>query len=477
MVLPFELHSGTSATYAWSSHVARFATLTPVERKAIPKFLGSISSGVAVWESAAEFRAFATLVHEVVHYFQDLTTGMGTWDFLKRRENAAQSLWFLREAQGQQARGNIRSVRDMFSLAQDKVKELNSKCVYVPTSDFPPERREKLRQGMSACVGKEAPAEDVVPFLVENMLESEAAAVTFSTIRDLRMTDEQWEIARDNGQLWLLGEMPDVYTHTIGLLEGIFEHWMGTPMDELRKEVVDAFQTLAVFLIDLCWAHPDPEYFEDTGVDDSQYEPGLKLMRLLVRLQRATSAEAEAFQGALWKERDLDKAEALLIANCGFAYLPVRQVYERWCGYLGKLCQSDDNRLLKARSHVCERRKEHADGMVIKRFGYFFDAQIDLHYMANNGIQSWWTSPNAVDPDEIKMVFADLMSLNRDLGIIDYLVGGGAFVCPFAEARTCDAARDTCKTGITMAGQFPETKICLIRKFLESNRLPLGRFQ
>ena len=478
-ILRFELHSGDSATYVWSSHLARFAALTPVEKKSVPKFLASISNGVAVWETPAEFRAFATMVHEVAHYFQDLTTGIGTWDFLKRRDNLRTRLSYLRAAQEKQAIGETRLMRSLISMAQEKDRELNTECVFVPISEFPSERREKLQKGMSACIGKEAPEDDVVPFLVENMLESEAAMATFSTIRNLKVSDEQWEIAKDNNQLWSFASMPEVYTHTVSLLMAIFEHWMGGTMAELRQEygpaAFEIFHQLMTFIIDLCWAYPDPDYFRDSGVQHHEFDPGLKLMRLLARLQRGNAEEAAAFQSAVLKEKDFDKAEAILLANCGFTYIPARKIYAAWSGYLEKLCQSDDDRLLKSRKHICDLRQKHTYEMAGKRLGHFVTAHIDLHYVAN-GIQSYWTSPAFLD-DDYKFVMADLLRFNRDLAIADYLVGTTAFVCPWAEARICDAAKDSCRMGITMPEQFPEAHECSVRHALESARFNLRRLQ
>jgi len=412
-------------------------------------------------------------MHEIAHYFQDLTTGMGAWDFLQQRSNVAKCYGYLQAAQSVEIPG----VREaMILAAQEQMKSLSSECAFVPIRDYPVEFKQRLQDKISTAIGKRLPEEDMAPFLVENMLESEAAAVTYSAIRDLGMTDEQWEIAKDSSSLWLLAGMPEPYRHTFELIAAIFERWMGGSMSELREQygrgVVDFFDRLMIFVIDLCWAFPDPDYFRDSGVQRCEYEPGLKLARLLVRLQTMTSTEAGIFQQAL--VNDIDKAEELLIAKCGFSYRSARQVYQAWSRFLEKVSESDDNRLLRARREVCELRAKQPALVWDKHLANFLDAKIDLHYMAD-GIQTYWTSPHFLDPDETSIVVADLMSLNRDLLMADYLTNRSSFVCPMAESRICDAATETCKTGITDPKQFPETKVCSVRRSAELNQIPLGR--
>jgi hypothetical protein len=476
--MSFELHSGASGTYVWSSHVTRFASLTPVEKQSIPKYLASFIEGVAPWHTAAEFRAFVTMVHEVAHYFQDLTTGMGMWDFLKQRDNAAKYFGFLREAKAMEDCGELVLMRLLVSQAQDLVGKLSSECVFVPTRDYPAERRAKLQAGMGAILGKPVSDEDAAPLLVENMLESEAAAVTFYAVRNLGMTDEQWEIARDNGSLWSVDKMSPLYTETFQTFLSIFERWMGAPIDELRQHygewITNLFYRILILMLDLCWAYPDPDQFANGCADRSDYDPGLKLMRLLAGMQNMNSAEAGEFQQAM--SNNLDAAEALLIAKCGFSYPPAQEVYRGWAAYLDKLRRLDDNRLLRAYREACEVRQKDPDLLRNKHLGGFFSAHIDLHYMAN-GIRTFWTSHHFLEPDETGFVIVDLMSLNRELRLTDYLTGRTPFICPLAEARICDAARDTCKTGITTPEQFPAPKECSVRNSLVTNGLPLRRLQ
>lgn len=473
--MSFALHSGSSGTYVWSSHIARFASLTPVEKQSIPKFLASFSNQVAPWHTPAEFRAFVTMVHEIAHYFQDLTTGVGIWDFLKQRQRAAESFGFLREANTLKENGKLLPMGWFVSEAERSVRQLSSECVFVPTREFPAERKANLRTGMAAALGKPVSDEDIAPLLVENMLESEAATVTFFAVRNLGMTDEQWEIAQDNGSLWAVDQMSQLYTETFQAILGIFEHWMGESVGDLLKHyghgVVSVFYQILILMIDLSWAHPDPDHFAD-GRGRGDYDPGLKLIRLLVGMQRMTSVEAAEFQQAILD--NLDVAEGLLIAKCGFPYEPARDVYRGWAVYLDKLRQSDDNRLLRAYRELCDVRQTDPDLVRGKHLGNFFSAHIDLHYIAN-GIRTYWSSTHFLDPDEMQMVIADLLSLNRDLRASEYLIGQASFVCPMAEAKMCDAARDTCERGITAPEEFPPIKECRVRNSLVTSGLPLRK--
>lgn len=171
---------------------------------------------------------------------------------------------------------------------------------------------------------------------------------------------------------------------------------------------------------------------------------------------------------------NLDVAESLLIAKCDFRYEAARDVYRGWAVYLDKLRQSDDNRLLRAYREVCDVRQTNPDLVRGKHLGNFFSAHIDLHYIAN-GIRTYWSSTHFLDPNEMQIVIADLLSLNRDLRANEYLMGQASFVCPMAEAKMCDAARNTCERGITAAEQFPPIKECRVRNSLVTSGLPLRR--
>src|SRR6476659_8349610 len=81
-----ELHAGQIANYRWSSHLARFGRLAILESKSFAKILAAFSAGFAPWTDDVEFRSIVAMIHEIAHYLQDVTTGIGNWDFLARSE-------------------------------------------------------------------------------------------------------------------------------------------------------------------------------------------------------------------------------------------------------------------------------------------------------------------------------------------------------------------------------------------------------
>jgi hypothetical protein len=130
--LSWELHSETAAKYAWNSHLTPFAALTPVEKQSIPRFLAALFQGVAFWNTNADFRAVAALIHEVVHWLQDTSTGTGHRDFLTRRHGIGVAFNCLKQAADALASNESLSARVLRGVAIDQLSTLASES---PESD------------------------------------------------------------------------------------------------------------------------------------------------------------------------------------------------------------------------------------------------------------------------------------------------------------------------------------------------------
>src|SRR5262249_35195111 len=94
----FILPNGAIALYIWGSHVTRFSALAPADTRTMPESLAGLTQELAHWSSNVDFRRKIAFHHEVVHYLQDLLTGVGYWDFLVRRNYAKKILGVARFA-------------------------------------------------------------------------------------------------------------------------------------------------------------------------------------------------------------------------------------------------------------------------------------------------------------------------------------------------------------------------------------------
>jgi hypothetical protein len=85
-VYSFRLPDGQLANYPWGSSVIRLSTLAPHHSKSLSEFMAAYLTPRADWINDAGFRAHISFQHELVHYYQDLLTGVGRWGLLVRRK-------------------------------------------------------------------------------------------------------------------------------------------------------------------------------------------------------------------------------------------------------------------------------------------------------------------------------------------------------------------------------------------------------
>src|SRR5688500_2340549 len=78
----FDLNSPSLAQYHWGTLFCRFSPNAPIARNTYIQILAYTAAGVAPWRTDDEFRVTAALLHEIVHLAQDLTTGIGHWDYM-----------------------------------------------------------------------------------------------------------------------------------------------------------------------------------------------------------------------------------------------------------------------------------------------------------------------------------------------------------------------------------------------------------
>ncbi|MBN9615476.1 MAG: hypothetical protein BGO25_13550 [Acidobacteriales bacterium 59-55] len=467
-----QLHAGTAGNYRWGSHLTRFSFLGPVNGHTLPRTLAGSINSQASWNSNVELRESLVIMHETVHYFQNLLTGTGYWDSEVMRRRVPEALGYARAERriesvipGEAARRKSRSQSERW------MKEGIEELIFLPNRNLPRRRKEQIGDAVEACTGKREDQRNLAGLWIENILEAEAVANVLLQTLGTQATDRQREIWRENNFLSNPDRMQGRYQATIVLVAGIFEHWMGSTFAEMeatygRTPIYIFFYRLLALLIDIACAHPSPAHLAKRAQPMYEFDPGLKLIRLLASLQRFTKSTAALFQKALG-DKDYAGAERILLAGIAFDYAHSAEIYKDWAEYFaGQMSESDD-RLIRLRSHCCRMRIDNPGCGASKSLGWLVVCRIPLFYLTPGGLQSYGFAAEHFDPAEEPLFLADLLKMNRDLGLWEYFMGSGKFVCPLAEADSCDGRTAVCESGIERDAQFPEAICCSVRRSLE----------
>ena len=467
-----QLHAGTAGNYRWGSHLTRFSFLSPVDGHTLPRTLAGSIESHASWNSNVELRESLVIMHETVHYFQNLLTGTGYWDSEVMRRRVPEALGYARAERriestipGEAARRKSRSQSEQW------MKEGIGELIFLPSRNLPRGRKQQIANGVEACTGKRENPRDLAGLWIENILEAEAISNVLLQTLGTQATDRQREIWRENNFLSDPSRMQGRYQATVVLVAGIFEHWMGSTFAELeatygRTPIYLFFFRLLALLIDTACAHPSPALLEKLAQPRHEFDPGLKLIRLLASLQHFTKGTAAAFQKTLG-DKDYAEAERILLSGIAFDYMHSEEVYKDWAEYFTRQMSESDDRLLRLRSHCCRMRIDNPGCGASKSLGWLVVCKIPLFYLMPRGLQSYGFSAEHFDPAEEPLFLADLLKVNRDLGLWEYFMGSGKYVCPLAEAHSCDGMTATCASGIERDAQFPGATCCSVRRSLE----------
>lgn len=474
MSFRFHLHANDVASYRWGSLLATYSPFAPVDTRTLPETIASFAAGVATWKSNPEFRENISFIHECVHYLQDMLTGVGHWDYMVRREsmrevlsNAMLMSWAPRSSPPFTAASpHSRHLppRILSEALAIRERALDS-FLFVPSSSLSPTRMKDISGALAASAKVDIVEQsNVEPLLVDSLLESEAMVTTWLQVSELKMSDEQWEIAEQNRTLFNPLYMSSKYVETFYSFYGALRPVDGGETNLFVKLMLRLFP----FFVDLACAHPSKRLLESSSSSRTDYYPGLKLARLTRAFLKFTPDEDEQFYEAIFEE-DVWKAEDCLLKHCEFPYMTSRQIYEDWSALFTEMAKRDDNRILRIRQQCSQFRLSNPADCVTKTLSFPVFNRIPIYYLLPTGMQSYGFSYEHIDPEEKAIYFADLMQYNRDLALIDYYFDTGQFICPLAEANVCQAALPACRTGITKPTQFPQTSDCLVRHSLEGS--------
>jgi hypothetical protein len=451
------------ADYEWGSGQIWFADFSGATHLTPATAVLDLMQGTGEWETNLQFRQKVLFLHEYVHYLQDVATGVGHWDFLKRRSAFAQLL-------GRSAIGP----RGESLLPDDKeALERRYHAAYLGSlfNTGPGTHSKDLDQrivGLARHYGWE-PAE-IFPamFSVESLLETEAVLQSFVSLSRMSFNEKSAAVLDASRKLFDPLHMSGIYNDLCRFILLHVGHVMGVnDLAALVKELGTNNMHLAqvyhqyILLLDISCSYPPPSFDMGT-LSPIDFEPGVRLMRLMKALQGEWLQEGEEIEGP-------HDFEQKLLRACDTPYPTSSSIYLSWIDHLNGDASLQGDPVLQARVDLSMEKahSKHAfskipNGTAAPRFPVFF--AIESHKK---------TYTHAIDKHKAAYSIEDLgHAFNWDAIFIDLIESyylKKAFTCPVT--TNCPVCREDCVNGYPQPSDVPDDDRCVVRQFFASGGL------
>ena len=447
------LSSQSLAYYSWGTQTLWFSPFAAVTRRSPMLVLASIAAaGVGSWESEAEFRQTVSLLHELVHYAQDISTGVGHWDYVQRLKVHKSLLT--------RARNNIVLGERLIETdeARKNFTEAFGDSLYNAADLTRTARAETIKRELMKEPTYHSGDGTEELLSIESILEAEAVLQVYQTIRELRVTETAQDILENNRALFFPPAMAELYY-------GVFVQIMHSIVQGagdiagLTAERLDKLFVMYLWLLDVCLAYPPPTYFNKTGRDPVDFLPGLKFMHL----NRALTAGIDNSEASIIGERG---AEETVLQLSGVKYPLSSEIYEQWIQYFGSEPAFEDDPIAVRRSKLCEQRLNGNYIFRPKDVQLLIEPNMPLFFSdgrtpATNMV--FRLSPDNI-PGDASSQFDDfraaLLAHVRDMRLIQWFYLDRPFQCPIA--RECRVARPNCASGLAAFSDLPDDPGCFV---------------
>lgn len=447
-----------TASYKWGYPALHFH-LTAVGRLAFAKALAALIDLRANWTRDDEFTALVALLHEAVHYQQDMTTGVGHWDYVKRESVLDPLLACARDA----SRSDDPARKGRAMLAAQQLYEPMALTTVVTEPPGPRQRR--LHEALAAANNGKAIA-DISPFTVPFLLEAEAVATVYIQLARMPASDEQNRIAQRHNTLFLPSAMPEAYRDTIFLYLGAMLDHLKIDAREMLKNL-PAYLRFLLFFIDVALAYPPPRVLDTLPEKERRsYEPGVRLIALFHAFaaldDRGTSRFLEPAGAMQW-----NAAEEVLLARSRYPYLPSARIYEEWRKTFDDRARGTSRPLDELRRQAARTRTTTTP---LKTLGAVWESGLLPPFDTEAGRVFNVTGGDFADPARWQRLL-DQASLHVVVEqLVDHYCLGNPVSCPFAS--TCDVALPECATGLANLGLLPRAPACRVRGLMTQHGFP-----
>lgn len=446
-----ELHNQALASYGWGTyHITLSRASAYAEQRYLGQALASLSNGVGAWRNGGEFRALVSLLHETAHYQQDISTGIGHWDYITRKKFRDQALDSYR---------SFTWIRGPEFLAEGRahLSALGKSSVF----NVYPQRADDASQSIRSTfqdLDNYNQGEELL-WTVPRLLELDAVMSAWASVKSLGMSEEAKLISKAFENIFNPFKMPEEYSETFLACLRAFVSMNGLDAESSRDnlgEVLDFFQMVLPIFLDISMAYPPPSYFGADEAKRSHFEPGIRLVRIVRQAQRAEKFMADG-------ENDILAAVDEATRHTEeFEYPPVGQVYTDWVKFIDD--RGEDDPVLSWRKEMCQRRVAGPSHFVARQFGGFVQHDLPLFVdLPGDRVYMYMTRRLMIDGGSD--LFWTLQALDRDFSLIDLFLGTGKkhFKCPMADV--CKVAEAKCRK-IPDLTALPGSEECTTRSGL-----------
>lgn len=450
----------TIAHYEWGTGQIYFSELAAANHLTPANVFVNLVQNVGRWTTYPEFRQTVAVMHETVHFHQDISTGVGHWDFVQRRKAFQRLLATVRY--DNQTSGSL------LAEPPDSRKETYLEAFSPSLYNSWGHRSKILRAELSSRLSDESdfdPNSDLPDLLsMESLLETEAVIHVYIQLsKELELSPEALQIRDDNAYLYHPRAMGNTYQGLHDLLLRSLAHHIGVSNEEELKEFEqETHLTLTDFLdiyrrlFDIAFAYPPPSYFAETGQREIDFHPGIKLMHM----------------NRTFGLPEMEIVEDRILKECPIKYPKTTEVYERWIDYFSKDPELATDPIANIRMKLCERRRS-ADSFISRNLNSELAYDMPMTYSIANQTGRYVTAVNQYAKSrELELVDQRLQWDSVYSRLYKWLFLGQSFRCPFADG-SCPVKTALCSSGIASSSQIPLSQDCVIRVFLEKEGLSI----
>ncbi|MEK8049577.1 hypothetical protein AACH10_04935 [Ideonella sp. DXS22W] len=459
----FDIRSPSLAQYHWSTLFCRFSPAAALPENFIFRAIAAIAQNAAPWNTEGEFRATVALLHELAHLAQDLSTGIGHWDFLvhasatrSRLDDAASMVRVHGPRPPYEPSAPISALD-----AEVPATGLDTLLLkYAPFDLIADDQRDRLRRILEHDLGQPLGDDTLFDYSTQAIMESDAAGEVVAYVGGMLVSPEQRAILEGSLDLVDPRRLGKEYWRTRANLYQVLAHHC----DLDANATIRLGNLLFGLFADIALAHPPATWVAKRSASLDDFEPLVKFGRLLIAFQRLAGASMDRFLTALMEGSDLE-AERLLIEVSPIKYPASDEVYEAWATELRE--HSEGSMVAKLRFNACEFRLSRGSVMRSRGLGILLEMEAPIIYLTpDQGFVKLDWGARIVDPSQNFGLTQELLDRFTVMELADFLFRTGEFRCPYAEAQICRVAGDRCATGLIHLAQIPNSPQCTVRGLL-----------
>ena len=420
-----------------------------------------METGDDLWVDDVDFRRYAVVFHELIHLQQDMTTGLGAWDWIYM---APEKLFELRRSS------------DTVGAEPKEVRE--SHQIYGGRNSTSPNRDLFVQSSLTRILKDEH--QFIFNFIsIESILEAEAVSTTIfhllaSTFNEA--DQRHTELSRDAYDP--SGKDP-VYWVVLSLVRQIVKN-TALHTNSMADQVVACL--LTAFSCDLALAVPPPNLMGKLDLPYWHFDPRLSLARILARMTEVAQSRPNTIVSNLSPNR-LDHLFAELATDVPPEHFMIHpaSIYAGWFETLSRV--RNPTAIDRLRADVMRVRAEDPFRFAVKSrdltaipfVGYNIGSRsrfmslrppIKPPPLSHKSLPQWverFEAELVLETDEVRVI-------DR---LIDHYRDKSPFRCVFVASQHCDAWTGRCFDGIETLADTPLAG-CRVRASCEEAKLPLS---